>query len=151
MVEFALASTIFFATILGIADLSRAMYVYHWVTYASQEGVRYAIVRGADWTSACNTSAAPNFAMNFNCKASTTDVSNFVKSLGAINMSNVLVTTTWPGTTADCSSSCTACTTTNAQGCMVQVKVNYSFTFITPFMKRTSVNLYGTGEKTIQQ
>lgn len=151
MVEFALAAIIFFTTILCIADLARAMYVYHFVTYAAQQGSRYATVRGADFTTACNTSAPPNFSIGFNCQASATDVSNFVKSLGTVSQSNLTVTTTWTGTTPDCSSSCSACTTTNAQGCMVKVKVNYAFTFLTPFMKKTSVNFYGTSQKTILQ
>ncbi|HTX75835.1 MAG TPA: TadE/TadG family type IV pilus assembly protein [Terracidiphilus sp.] len=151
MVEFALASMIFFSTILGIADLSRAMYVYHFVTYASQQATRYAIVRGASWSSACSTSAPPSFSMSYQCTASSADIQNFVKSLGTVNSANLTITPTWPGTTADCSSSCSACTTTNAAGCLVQVKVSYAFTFLTPFFKHTSVNFYGTAEKTIQE
>lgn len=93
----------------------------------------------------------PNFTMKFQCAVSTTDVTNYVKSLGSVNPANLLVTTTWPGTTATCSSGCSACSTTNSPGCMVKVQVNYTFTFLAPFWKQSSVNFYGTAEKTIQQ
>jgi len=151
LLEFAFAATIFLTTVLCIADVCRAMYVYHFVTYAAQEGARYATVRGGDWTSSCNSSAPPSFIMNFNCSASGGDVSNFVKSLGSVNPANLNVDTTWTGTTPDCSSNCSACTTANDQGCMVQVKVTYAFTFMTPFLKQKSINLYGTSEQVIQQ
>lgn len=152
LVEFALAAIVFFTTVLGIADVSRAMYIYHFVTYASQQGTRFAIVRGSTFAStSCSTSAPPNFTMKFQCQAATTDVTNYVKSLGDVNPANLHVTTTWPGTTADCTSSCSACSTTNSPGCMVQVKVSYDFTFVAPFIKQSAVSFYGTAEKTIQQ
>lgn len=60
LVEFALAAIIFFTTVLGIADLSRAMYVYHFVTYASQQATRFAIVHGSTFAStSCSTAAPP--------------------------------------------------------------------------------------------
>ncbi len=151
LVEFSLCAMVFFTVILGICDVSRAMYGYHFATYAAQRGSRYAMVRGASWGSSCSTSAPPDFTLNFKCTATSSDVQNYVKSLGAINPANVTATTTWPGTTPDCSSNCTACTTTNSQGCMVKVKVTYKFQFIVPFIDQTSVNFTGTSEKAIQQ
>lgn len=151
LLEFGLAATIFLTTVLCIADLSRAMYVYHFVTYAAQQGARFAVVRGNTWGSSCNTSAPPNFTIKYQCTASATDVQNFVQSIGTVNSSNLAVSTTWPGTTPDCTSGCSACSTTNAQGCMVKVKVTYSFKFITPFIQPTSVSFYGTSEKVIQE
>ena len=148
--EFAICSILFLTMILGIADVCRAMYAYHFVTYGAQQGARYAEVRGNSWSGSCSTSAPPNFTFSFSCKASSGDVQNFVKSLGGLNPSNVSVATTWPGTTPDCSSSCSACATTNSQGCTVKVKVTYAFTFIVPFLKKTSVNLSATSQKVIQ-
>ena len=151
LVDFALCASVFAMLVLGTTDVCRAMYAYHIVTYGAQHASRYAIVRGASWPSACSTSAPPNFSMNFGCKASSSDVQNYVKSLGGFNSSNVTVATTWPGTTPGCSSSCAACTTTNSKGCMVKVKVTYAFTFIVPFLKRTTVNLSANSQKVIQQ
>jgi Flp pilus assembly protein TadG len=151
LVDFALCASIFFMLVLGTTDVCRAMYAYHVVTYGAQHASRYAIVRGASWPSSCSTSAPPNFTQNFGCKASSTDVQNYVKSLGGFNSGNVTVATTWPGTMPDCSSSCSTCTTANSKGCMVKVKVTYAFTFIVPFFKRTTVNLSASSQKTILQ
>ncbi|MGH9593188.1 MAG: TadE/TadG family type IV pilus assembly protein [Bryobacteraceae bacterium] len=151
LVEFSLAALIFVTTVVGIADLSRAMYAYHFVTYASQQAARFAATRGSSWSSACTTVAPPSFAMKFQCNASTTDMTNFVKSISVVNNSNITVTTTWPGTTANCSSSCSACTTTNSPGCMVKVKVNYSFRFASTLWHQTTVNLYATAQNSILQ
>jgi TadE-like protein len=150
LVEFAICATLFITILLGIADACRCMYAYHFVTYGAQQGARYAEVRGASWGSSCSTSAPPSFTLGFNCEAASTDVSNFVKSLGGLNQNNLTVSTTWPATTPDCSSSCSACTTSNSQGCMVKVKVTYAFTFLVPFYKKTSVNLSATSQKVIQ-
>lgn len=151
LVEFALAAMIFFMVVLGIADVCRAMYSYHFVAYAAQKGSRYAMVRGSTWTGACQSSAPPNFSVGYQCAASAGDVQNYVRSLGIVNPANVNVNTTWPGTTPDCSSNCSACSSTNSPGCMVKVNVTYRFTFMVPFFKRTSVTFSANSVKVIQQ
>jgi Flp pilus assembly protein TadG len=151
LVDFALCASVFAMLVLGTTDVCRAMYAYHVVTYGAQKASRYAIVRGATWPSSCATSAPPNFTLNFGCTASANDVQNYVKSLGGFKAANLTVSTSWPGTTPDCSSSCSTCTTTNSKGCMVKVKVTYAFTFIVPFLKRTTVNLSANSQKVIQE
>jgi Flp pilus assembly protein TadG len=156
LVEFAVSLLLLLMVIFSVLDLSRAMYSYEFVTYAAQEGARYAIVRGYDWTGNCSTSAPPSFTLNFKCIASSTDVQNYVKNLTLplINRSNVTVTTTWPGTTPNCTSACSACSgsnKTNSKGCMVNVKVSYSFTYIAPFLPRYSMTFNGTSQKPIQE
>ena len=37
---------ILFPLMFGIIDFSRALYAYHWVSYAAREGSRWASVRG---------------------------------------------------------------------------------------------------------
>lgn len=154
LVEFALAVPILLALFFGMMDFSRAMYCYHYVTYAAQEGARYAIVRGADTTAGqCKTSAAPNFTETYNCVAASGDVQNYLSSrtLPLIDPDAVTVTTTWPGTTPDCTSNCTACSPSNGEGCIVNVRVNYAFRFLLPFLPRSVVlNFSGTSEKVIQ-
>jgi len=151
LLEFGLTSVLLMTLMLGAVDTSRALYAYHFVTHAAQDGARYAMVRGADWTSSCSTSAPPSFTMPYGCEVSNADVTNYVKSLGLVNTSNLTVTTTWPQTTPDCSSGCSACTTAQSKGCMVKVNVKYKFTFATPFFKQTSVNFSSTSEQVIQQ
>ncbi|KAA6464894.1 pilus assembly protein [Acidobacteria bacterium AB60] len=151
LVDFALCASVFAMLVLGTIDVCRAMYAYHIVTYGAQRATRYAIVRGATWPSSCSTSAPPNFTLNFGCKASANDVQNYVQSLGGFNSANLTVSTTWPGTTPNCSKNCSVCNTSNSKGCMVKVKVNYAFTFIVPFLKRGTVNLSANSQKMIQE
>ena len=154
LVEFALTIPILLALFFGIMDFSRVMYCYHYVTYAAQEGARFAIVRGADWPNSCSTSAPPKFTETYACEAASSDVQNYVSSRmpPLIDPKAVTVTTTWPGTTPNCTSKCTACSPANSQGCIVHVQVNYAFRFLLPFLPRSTVlGFSGTSEKVIQQ
>ena len=146
LVEFAFAAMILLAIFFGIMDFSRAMYCYHYVSYAAQDGARYAMVRGADGgTSSC--SAAP-----YACMASAGDVQSYVQSQASplINTSSLTVSTTWPGKTPDCTTGCTVCSPQNSQGCLVQVQVAYNFSFMLPFLPKTGLTFTGTSEKVIQ-
>lgn len=153
LVEFAISLLLLLTLVFGILGCSLAMYSYHFVTYAAQEGARYAIVRGSHWKTSCGTSAPPNFALTYGCTAAQSDVQNYVKNLAmpGINQNNVTVTAAWPGTTPDCSSGCTACATTNKQGCLVKVTVSYRFVPFMPFVPRNSISYSGTSVKTIQE
>lgn len=153
LVEFAISLLLLLTLVFGVLSTSLAMYSYHFVTYAAQEGARYAIVRGAHWKTSCGTSAPPSFTMNYGCIAAQSDVQNYVKSIAtpAISQSNVTVTAVWPGTTPNCSSGCAACATTNKQGCMVRVKVSYLFVPFMPFVPKNSISFSGTSVKVIQE
>lgn len=74
-------------------------------------------------------------------------------ALGAAdpNQSDIFVTTTWPGQTPDCSSSCSACSTTDKAGCLVNVQGSYTFNFMLPFLPKSALNFSGSAEKVIQQ
>jgi Flp pilus assembly protein TadG len=50
LVEFALASVIFFVTIFGTIEFGRAIWAYNMVSDLAQEGARYAAVHGANGT-----------------------------------------------------------------------------------------------------
>jgi Flp pilus assembly protein TadG len=154
LVEFAVTASLLVAVLFGAIEFGLAVYADHFVSSAAQEGARYAIVRGADWSSSCSTSAPPSFTLSYHCKASNGDVQNYVKSLASlgINSANVSATTTWPGTTPSCASSCSACSTTNSSGCMVKVQVTYSFTFLlSRFFPQSTLNLTSTAEQVIQE
>ncbi len=135
--------------LIGIIDCSLALYAHHFVSWAAEEGTRYAAVRGADWPSACSTSAPPGFAISYDCAASAADIQNYVQSLAppGIAASSITVKTdssfVWPGTTPDCSTApCTSCSTnSNGQGCFVRVQVSYPFTFTLPLLPQSSINL----------
>ena len=146
MMEFALSASILLMTIFGVMDFARALYVYHFASYAAQQGTRYAMVRGAHWgttTCASTTSVA--------CNASSSNVKSYVQGLATngITGSNVSVTTTWPGTTI--SGSTTGCSTTNSPGCLVKVKVTYSFSFVLPWLPKSALGFTGTSVAVIQE
>lgn len=47
LVEFAVAATVFFVTILATMEYGRMVFAYNMVSFAAREGARYAAVRGS--------------------------------------------------------------------------------------------------------
>ena len=76
MVEFALSAIVLFSAIFGILDCSRALFVYHFVSYAAQEGTRYAIVRGSAFS---GTSCATTSTLA--CDATSANITSYVQGL----------------------------------------------------------------------
>lgn len=152
LVEFSLSILVFLAALLGVFGFCLAVYSYQFVAYASESGARYAMVHGSEWTSACGTSAPPNFTMKYDCNVSATDVQNYVESISmpGISKTAIVATATWPGTTPDCTTSCSTCTTSNSQGCFVKVTVTYPFKFHLPFLPKSTFTVSSTAEKVIQ-
>jgi Flp pilus assembly protein TadG len=154
LVEFAVTSLVLVSVVLGMVEFGLAMYAYHFVSSAAQLGARYAIVRGADFTSSCSTSAPPNFTLNYHCNASSSDVQNYVQSLAiaGLNPASVSATTTWPAATPDCTSGCSACSTSSKNaGCLVKVQVSYSFGLPLHLFSQSSLSLTSTAEEVIQE
>ena len=155
LVEFAVSLLALLTMMFGIMYFSLAMYSYHFVTYAAQEGARFAIVRGNAWqgNGNCATSAPPSFTVKFACVAQTSDVQNYVKSIATplINSSQITVTTTWPGTSPSCTKNCSTCATTNNQGCLVKVDVSYAFGYAVPLIKSRTLTFMASSSKTIQE
>ncbi len=155
LVEFAMASLILMMLLCGVFEIAYAMYAYHFTTYASQQGARFAMVRGQTWSKNTPTNCAttyPGFTMAFDCTAQSSDIQNYVESLstGGIDPGNITVSSNnWPGTSA--TGATTACTANaNAPGCLVKVTVGYNFNLI-PFLHVTALSMSATSEKTILQ
>jgi Flp pilus assembly protein TadG len=147
LVEFAISALVLMASFFGIMDFSRALYAYHFVSYAAQEGSRYAMVRGNDWTGSCAS------ASSYACAASSANITSFVQGLAPMGISsgNITVTPSWPQLNADNSSTgCSTTTTQNSQGCLVKVKVTYAFHFIMPFLPNSALNMSSTSENVIE-
>lgn len=119
LVEFALASILFFTITFGTIEFGRMILDYNIVSNAAREGVRYAIVRG----SASGRTATAD------------EVKQYVvgRSVGLLSTSNVTVT--WP--------------TNKAVGSVVRVQVQYSFTPIVTLLPQTAVNLSSTTQAII--
>jgi Flp pilus assembly protein TadG len=159
LVEFSLTALILIVLLFGVFNWMFGMYAYHFTTYAAQQSSRFAMVRGHTWskntTTSCSTSAPPNFKLSYNCTASSADIENYVQSLATpgINPTKVTIDTTssdvWPGQTPD--GATTPCATNaNSPGCLVKVKVSYTFNFL-PFLKLSALPISATSEKVILQ
>lgn len=85
LVEFAMCALILMGLLVGVIQFAIAMYTYHFLSTAAQEGTRFAMVRGNTWSTyqpdTCTTSAPPNFTMPYNCEVQSNDVQNYVQSL----------------------------------------------------------------------
>jgi len=140
LVEFAAAATIFLTLIFGIIEFSLGLYADNFVATAAQQGTRYAMVRCSDWTSACAT------ASSFDCQATAANVQSYILSQAhpGLNLTASNITVTWLTTTAS-GSTCVQ----YAQGCQVEVTVNYPFQPNIPFFT-SSIQLSSTSIETIQ-
>jgi Flp pilus assembly protein TadG len=148
LVESAVGMTLLLMVIFGILDCSRALYVDHYVRYAAEEAARYAMVRGATWNNAPCSSAATE-----SCTATNANVVTWVNSItpaGIDSANNLAVATTWSGKTPT-GASCTATSTTNGPGCVVQVQVSYNFNFVLPFLPANGILMQSTSAVAISQ
>ena len=145
LIEFSVSAVILMMVTFGIMDCSRALYVYHFVSYAAQQGSRYAIVRGAHSGNAPCTSPTA-----FNCNATAANVATYVQSIApaGVAANAITVATNWPGTTMAGSTS--GCSTVNNQGCLVAVQVSYSFSFVLPYLPQSVMNFKGSSQQVIQ-
>ncbi len=144
LVEFAFAAAIFFTLIFGIVEFCLVMYAGNFAAYAAQQGARYAMVRGSDWTAkTCATTTT------FDCQANQGNVQNYVLSLPSppgVNLAANDITVTWPDRNV-AGGVCAA--GAESQGCQVKVNVSYTFNLSIPFLSK-SIPISGTAEETIQ-
>lgn len=147
LVEFALAVCIWVAGVFAIMYGAFALYASHFVGNAADEAARYAVVRGSTWngTSCSSTST-------LECDATSTDVSNYVVStlMPGLSASNLTVTTSWPGTTST-GAACDTAYGSNSPNCLVEVQVQYTFSFPLPFLTQRTIPMTSTSEMTISQ
>jgi Flp pilus assembly protein TadG len=148
LVEAAVTLTLLMMIIFGIMDCSRALYADHYVRYTAEEAVRYAQVRGSTWNNApCST------PKTLSCSATAANIQAQVASVmpaGIDSGSNLVVATTWSGLTPT-GAACSVANGANSPGCMVQVKVSYSFNFVLPFLPANALVLTSTSASPITQ
>jgi Flp pilus assembly protein TadG len=143
-VEFALALSIWMATSFMVMYVSFALYAAHFVANAAEEAARYGSVRGSSWNSASCS------ANRLGCTASSTDVSDYVKSTvtPGLSTSNLTVSTSWPGTTS-LGTDCDTVDGPNSPNCIVKVTVSYNFSFPVPFIANSQRLFSSTSQMTI--
>jgi hypothetical protein len=136
IVEQALLLPVFLTILFGIIDMSRALYSYTYVSYIAREATRWASVRGG----------------GINGKASQTDVQNFVRNVNGMGLDarQLSATTTWIAP-PNGSPLCPGGNANEKPGCIVQVTVNYNFSFILPFMPGNPLALSSESQMVITQ
>ena len=167
--EFAAILPILLFLMIGIIDFGRAMYAYHFVSGAARAATRWASVRGAS----CNSKYITP------CPAAGSDINTYVRTLSppgmylnptsgcatsvvgclTINCPACVNTSTnfiWPGTTTTGGVAGSDCTISgadppNTPGCVVQVQVEYTFSFGIPIFKFGNLILSSTSEMVISQ
>ena len=55
LIEFAISAVITLSLLFAVMDLSRALYTYHFISFAAEQGARFAEVHGSGWTSSCSS------------------------------------------------------------------------------------------------
>jgi Flp pilus assembly protein TadG len=130
--EMAVAMIPLLMIVVGTMKVCLAVYSYHYVSEASREGVRYAIVRG--YTASSNQTLC--VTTETNCWASNDNISSYVKGLGypALTPGNMTVTVShaaFPTGVTCVEISC------SSPGNMVTVSVNYAFPISIPFAGNT--------------
>jgi Flp pilus assembly protein TadG len=145
LAEIVMSTMALFVLIFGILDCSRALYADHFISHVAREATRYAMVRGSTWNNASCTSAS-----TYSCTATAANVTSYVKSVAPVGIpgADLVVNTTWPGTTAS-GASCTS--SANSPGCVVTVQVSYSFNFVLPFLPKNAMVLSSSSAVAISQ
>ncbi len=163
LVEMAIATTVLFAVLFGVFEISLASYTYHYISDAAREGARWAIVRG----SMCSLDM-PWAPSSFECDATGDQIAAYVKSLGypGIDSTRMTVSTIWLAATASSTTSSTggqtSTTTWNTTACgtsdsckypgnEVQVTVSYNFPLEIPFWKSETIPISSTSTMVISQ
>lgn len=143
LVESALSLGVIFAVLIGILQLTIALYLYNYAAYAARAGTRWAMVRG----SACSGLT--------DCNASAAQIQSYVQNLDfpIVQPSRLAVTTTWLSRATITPTTWTTCSTApcNAPGNQVRIKVTYPFTMDIPVIGPISFNLSSTSSMVISQ
>ena len=151
IVEMALVSSLLCAMLIGIFQISMTLYSYEFVTEAARDAARWAIVRGSQ----CST----NTKSLDHCGASSTDIQNYVNSLGFPYAGSLTASATWcnvsvnaKGQTVWTTPPCTGANAgTNDPGNIVSVVVSISLPLNVPFLKKIPMTMTSTSNMTISQ
>jgi Flp pilus assembly protein TadG len=139
----------------GVIEASLAVYSFHFVANAAHEATRYATVRGGSWTATCDGTGTAGSGYGASmCQASPADIENYVATR---NFPGVNITTSdvcveyFSSVPSSVSTTCSANSSPNAAGDIVQVTVTYPFTLHVPGLPAYTVNLSSTSQSVIAQ
>jgi Flp pilus assembly protein TadG len=149
LVEFALCLVVTLTAIFGVMAVSGSMFIDHIVVSSARQGARYASVRGSNFTGvSCATVTSSS------CAASAANVSTYVQYIafpGGAGSPRLTATATWPGTDGSGYLCTNSVRPINSFGCLVTVKVAYSYEFDLPFLPHKTFIMTSTSSQTISQ
>jgi Flp pilus assembly protein TadG len=146
VIEMAFVCPVVVSILMGLVQMSLALFTYDYVGDAARAGSRYAMVRGAK--SCANTPNLPN------CGATAAQIQSYVQGIKypGVNSSNLTVTTTWLSASTTQPTTWTACgNECNAPGNQAKVVVTYAFPLGVPFLPHSTLNLTSTSQVVIAQ
>jgi len=131
MLEFALASVLFFMTVFGTIEFGRAIWQYNMMSDLAQEGARWASVHGAGNAAACTSGTQTS------CKASSAQIQTYVQSRAPGSFTVTVTTTPAPSTMM--------------AGATVTVQVSSSFTPVVGIIPNSMITLTSTAKMVMQR
>jgi Flp pilus assembly protein TadG len=134
IIEFALASALFFATLFGILGFGQAVWRFNMMANLALEGARWASVRGSGATGVV-------------VPASATDVQTYVRTR-ALGLNVAVATTRVDATTKACTSTSVDPSTLSAGGRLC-VNVINTFTPLTSLIPSATMILQSTTQMTV--
>ncbi len=151
-VEMGICASVLMAMLLGIFQISVAVYNFQLVADAAREGSRFAMVRGSN----CATYLTAAYCSPYDSSqngADGADVSGYVNSLGYIGHSQLTSSTAWLTASTTTPTTWSACSsgTCNAPGNMVKVTVTYNYPVNIPFVPSMTIPIKSTSAEVIAQ
>jgi Flp pilus assembly protein TadG len=158
LVEYAFVVVLSLTVLFGASGFGHALYVYHALNNAAKEGTRWAAVNGK--TCSDDSSCSGTNGMN-NGPATTSDIQTYVSNQlpSGVDSSQATVTATFLAPTGSppvCTTAVTDVTTgaligpyNNYPGCTIKVEVDYTYSFIFPFISTSQINMSSTSEMVI--
>jgi Flp pilus assembly protein TadG len=152
IVEMGICTSVLMAMLLGIFQISVAVYNFQLVADAAREGSRFAMVRGSNCATYLTTAYCSPYDSS-QSGADGVDISSYVNSLGYIGHSHLISTTTWLTASTTTPTTWSACSsgTCNAPGNMVKVTVTYNYPLNIPFAPSITIPIRSTSAEVIAQ
>jgi Flp pilus assembly protein TadG len=151
LVEMALTCALLMMVLVGLFQMTFALYSYHYISEAAREATRWAIVRGSHCVGLTG------------CGADNSAIQTYVQNLGypGITAANLTTTTTWYTATMNTAVTpntvvLTSCGTSPGGGCndpgnQVKVNVVYLLSLNIPLVPAATVHITSTSAMIISQ
>lgn len=162
LVEMAIACTLLITLLLGIIQVSLALYVHNLLSEAARDATRYATVRGANSCTYANPTMPD---CNLGPTSSGNAIQSYVQGLGYPFARSLNATATWWSPTGGIPNAWTgSCTTLldtgsgplggsrtycNSPGHAVKVQVTYTYPLAIPFWGKAALSMGSTSEMVI--